>query len=385
MTDAGGLPTQSACLEGLDALELVRVRLPMRRPLVSGHGAESIRDVVLVRALGADGVEGWGECSALGAPTYTGEYTDGAWAVLRDHLVPAALASRIDFLRGHPMASAAVELALTDRWLRSAHRSLLDACAVAAADRSGLAWTAVLGVQATVDELLAAAASARGALADRLKLKIRPGWDLEPVAAVRAAFPDVVISVDANGGYRRDDRDVLVAVAGALVGPPGAYVEQPLAADDLKGHAELAAASPVPLALDESITAAGDAVAAVSLGAARLVNVKPARLGGLKATLALAEVLAGLDASIRPGVFLGGMLETGVGRSAALTIGVAAGLGLRHTDLGPSAHYVEDDLTEPVGLAFDALAWPCVHPGIGLHPRPERLAEVVVDRLLIRR
>ena len=165
----------------------------------------------------------------------------------------------------------------------------------------------------------------------------------------------------------------------------GAYVEQPLAPDDLVGHAELARVSPAPLALDESIATAGDALTAASLGAAGVLNVKPARLGGLRATLALAEALRSLSPSVRPDAFLGGMLETGVGRSAALTVGVAAGLGMRHTDLGPSRHYFEDDLTEEVRIGSDALAWPDTHPGIGRHPRPGRLAEVAVDRHLIRR
>jgi O-succinylbenzoate synthase len=156
---AAGLPSRSACLDGLEALELIRVRLPMRGPFVSGHGAESVRDVVLVRALGSGGSEGWAECSALAAPTYTGEYTAGAWAVLRDHLGPAALAGRFDVVVGHPMAAAAIELALADRWLRGADRSLLDACGVAVDERLGLGWTAVLGVQTDIDGLLEAAGS----------------------------------------------------------------------------------------------------------------------------------------------------------------------------------------------------------------------------------
>ena len=385
MTDAGGLPTLAVCLEGLDALELVRVRLPLVRAMTSGHGTESMRDVVLVRAVGADGVEGWGECSALEAPTYTGEYTAGAWAMLRDVLGPAVVAGRLGVVRGHPMASAAVELAVTDRWLRATGGALLDALAVPPEGRSGLEWTAVLGILPTIDDVVEAAETARQAQATRLKLKIRPGWDLEPLAAVRAAFPGVAVSVDANGGYEREDRDRLLAVAAAVAEQPGAYVEQPLAPDDLLGHAELAQLSRAPLALDESIATAGDALTAASLGAAGVVNVKPARLGGLRATLALAEALRSLSPSVRPEAFLGGMLETGVGRSAALTVGVAAGLGMRHTDLGPSRYYFDEDLTEEVRIGFDALAWPETDAGIGRHPRPERLAEVAVDRLLIRR
>jgi O-succinylbenzoate synthase len=377
------LPALADALVGVDAVELVRARLPLRTGIESAHGRESVREVVLVRALGRDGVEGWGECSALEAPTYTGEYTDGAWAVLRDHLVPAALAGTFGAVRGHPMASTALEVALTDLELRRQGRSLLDAVGVAPVDRIGYRWTAVLGID-TLAATLDAVEAARTLHAGAVKLKIRPGWDIEPVRAVQQAYPDLAVSADANGSYCRQDEYRLVELGEALAASEGAYVEQPLAADDLVGHARLAEKLPVGIALDESVMAPGDAVVAASIGAASLINLKPARLGGLRACLDLPARMAGIEAGRRPSVFLGGMFETGVGRSAALAIAAATRLGIRSTDLGPSAYYFDEDLTEPLVLDLDARAWPSSAPGLSLAPRPERLAEVVVDRLLIR-
>lgn len=379
----GLLPAVADVIAGLDAVELVRVRLPLRSSVESAHGRESIREVVLVHAVGHDGAEGWGECSALEAPTYTGEYTDGAWSVLRDHLVPGALAGRFGLVRGHPMASTALEVALTDLDLRRSGRSLLDALEVPPAGRGGCAWTAVIGI-GSIAETVDAVDRARTGLASAVKLKIRPGWDLEPVGAVLAAHPGLDVAVDANGSYRRDEAHRLVEVGAALAGLEGAYVEQPLAVDDLLGHAQLAREVPVPLALDESIRTPGDAAVAASIGSATLVNLKPARLGGLRASLRLSDVLAGLEPEARPGVFLGGMFETGVGRSAALSIAAATGLGITRTDLGPSSWYFERDLTEPLDLGFDARAWPPTGPGIGPPPLVDRLAELTVDRLLLR-
>jgi o-succinylbenzoate synthase len=366
------------------AFELVRVRVPMRRSRQAAHGTmPAERDVVLVRAVGSDGAEGWGECSALEAPTYTGEYTEAAWAVLRDLVVPLALSGGRNRGIGHPMASAAVDIAVTDLSLRRRGITLAGALGRGDPQAPGLAWTAVVGVQPTIDDLLAEIDDARRRGAVGVKLKIAPGWDLEPVRAVRAADPSLRVAVDANGSYGRDDTDHLLALARVLADPRG-YIEQPLAAEDLGGLSRLAARLPVGVALDESVVTATDAGVVGAVGARGLINVKPARLGGVSATLALSELVAGQRPKRRPETFLGGMFETGVGRSAALAIGRAT-VTRPETDLGPSAWYFDDDLTEPVVLGFDALHWGSSQPGLSLAPRPERLAEVAVDRLLIRR
>jgi O-succinylbenzoate synthase len=372
-------------IEGeLVAVELVRVRLPLRRMLRSAHGEESVRDVVLVRAIGDDGLEGWGECSALEAPTYTGEYTDGAWAVLRDLLVPAALAHRDPRVVGHPLASTAVSTAICDlTWRRAAASGHpLPGPNV----ESGLPWTAVLGIQDSIDDLLAIAAEALGRGASALKLKVAPEDDLAPVRALIDAAPGVSIAVDANQGYDGlNDRVVALAELLARTDPrvvddplhARAYVEQPLPADDLFAHVRLAPRLAVPIALDESIRTLGDVDAAWTLGAAQLWNHKPARLDEPPVTRRSWPVAT----EGRPGEFLGGMLETGIGRAAALSSAARC----ECTDLGPSSWYFDEDITDAIELGDDRRMRPPVVDGFVPAPRADRLAEVVVDRLLIRR
>ena len=368
----------------LEAIELVRVRVPMRRDRRAAHGAmPGAREVVLVRAIAADGAEGWGECSALESGAYAGEHTQAAWEALRDLVAPAALSAGRNRPIGHPMASAAVDVAVTDLRLRQRGTSLAEALGCDPARVRPLAWTAVVGLHDDVDDVVAEVAEARARGAAAVKLKVQPGWDLEPVGALRAAHPDLHVAVDANGSYGRVDTDVLVELAQLLVGAEG-YIEQPLPAEDLPGLVALGERLPVRVALDESIVSATDAGVVGALGARGLVNVKPARLGGVSSTRALAELVAGLRRKRRPETFLGGMYETGVGRWAALTLG-ALTVTRAETDLGPSAWYFDDDLTDPVELTADGLLPSVRGPGMTLAPRPERLAEVAVARELVRR
>ncbi len=263
------------------ALEVVRTTLPLVAPFTTATGTEAVREVLLVRARDDEGHEGWGECGALSAPTYTGEWVDGAEAVLRRFLLPAALAARPSGVRGHPMASAAVEAALLDLRLAAAGQDL-PAWLGAVRDRvpAGVA----VGVAASVDALLAEVADHVAAGYRRVKLKVRPGWDVEPVRAVRAAWPDLPVGVDANGSYGVDD-EALVRLDGlGLV-----EIEQPLPADDLVGAASAARRLATPVCLDESVTSVATFEAALALGALDHLNLKPARVGGLATALALLD------------------------------------------------------------------------------------------------
>ena len=406
MTDAPseGSPGE---LVPLDAVELVRVRLPLRRTLRSAHGVEEVREVVLVRVLAVDGVEGWGECSALERPTYTAEFTDGAWAVLRDVLAPGMLGRGGSGgpVVGHPFASAALADARLDADLRRSGRSLVGS--YRSEPGTGLAWTAVLGI-ADEHELDRGAAAARAAGATGLKVKVRPSAGRDGRARIGALQSGLPVAVDANGSFRGNEPE-LIDLAEQLAAHEcdqaerRVYIEQPLPADDLVGTAELAAKLTVPVALDESVTRPGDVATAWALGAAALVNVKPARAGGVIAALGYLDPRASpvrvrpghgpaptpypdpdiaLHPWVGPAAFLGGMVETGIGRATALAVGSI--LGLDHTDLGPSSWYFDDDLTEPIELGADGRMHAPDGPGIGVAPRSERLAEVTVDRCTIR-
>jgi len=366
VTAAGGVPAAPPA-----AVELIRVRVPLRTPLRAAHGTETVRDVVLVRVVDRSGSEGWGECSALSRPTYSHEYTAGAWALLVDELVPALLSGEPSPVTGHPMARAAIATATADLEARAVGCSLAT---MLGGTRPEVQTTAVLGITGDPDTLVARVAEARDAGAAMVKLKIRPGLDAGPLGAVRAAFPDLALAADANGSYATTE-EVPVAELDRL---GLAYLEQPLPADDLAGSARLAARMTTPVALDESVGSNATFDTALALGALRVLNVKPARLGGPREAVALATRAAGLGVA----VFVGGMVETGVGRAAALAVASVPVFGLP-TDLGPSSRYFTRDLTPPIELRDGRLPVP-TGVGLGVRPSPEALAAVTVDRLLLR-
>lgn len=354
----------------LAAVELRWLDVPMRRRVRAAHGTETSRQVVLVRALGSDGAEGWGECSALARPTYTHEHTAGAFAVLRDLLVPAALADDTAPTT-HPMAAAALACARVDLYLRRTGRSLVDALG---GTRRALPWTAVLGQGERLGDVLDAVGEAVEAGAAMVKLKVQPGWDSTPVTAVRHALPDLALAVDANGSYGDDvERLRLLDDLGL------AYLEQPLPADELRRSAAVAAALTTPVALDEAAPSPGAIDAALALRAGSVVNVKPARVGGLARAGACAATAIEWNARC----FVGGMLETGVGRAAAAAVAASDAFTLP-TDLGPSQRYFDDDITEPLELDDAGRLVVPDGPGLGVTPRPARLEATTVARELLR-
>ncbi|HUZ21675.1 MAG TPA: o-succinylbenzoate synthase [Acidimicrobiales bacterium] len=370
----------------LHAVELIRLELPLVVSLATSAGEHAVRPIVLVRLI-TDSGEGYGECEALAEPIYTEEYADGAARVLADHLVPRLLAGgpleasspaaagleRLRPVRGHRMAKAAVEMALLDAWLRGEGRSLAD---FLGATSRHVPAGATVGIVPTA-EVLGRVAAAAAAGYRRVKLKIGPGHDVEPIGAVRAEFPALVLAADANGAYRLDDpgdRRALELIDGLGL----AALEQPLAAEDLVGHAELAAALVTPVVLDESVADEQDLQAALALGACVGVSLKAARLGGLLAACRVRDRC--LAAGVR--MAAGGMLETGLGRAASLALAGCPGFDLPG-DLGGSERYFVPDLTPAHRVVDGELAVPD-GPGLGVEPRPDVLAATRTGAELIR-
>jgi O-succinylbenzoate synthase len=347
------------------AVELRRVGLDLRHPLVAGHATIARREVVLVAVRMADGATGWGECAALERPTYSPETTAGAWALLRDELAPAALAGRPDGVAGHPMAHAALADACLDARLRASGTGL---AASLGASRAQVPSVRVLGIAASVDELLAAVEAAPAGV----KLKIAPGWDVEPLRAVRAAFPDRWLAADANGGYDPDGLEGLASIDELDL----AYLEQPVAG--LTAAAEASKRLATPVVLDEPIGAADTVRAALALGGLGGVNLKPGKAGGIEAT---ARVIA-LAADEGLAAFVGGMLETGVGRAGALALAALDGCTLP-TDLGPSEWYFDTDVTPPVVAGRPGTVAVPSGPGLGVEPDPVRLDAATTDRVVL--
>jgi len=354
----------------LEAVELRRIRLPLVSPFRTSFGTETVRDILLVRAITSE-AEGWAECVAMSEPLYSSEYVDAAEAVIRRHLLPRlfaiddvtanAVAPALAAVKGHPMAKAAVETAVLDAELRSTGIRLADYLgAVTDVVDAGVS----VGIMDSIPILLDAVDGYLDEGYRRIKLKIEPGWDVEPVRAVRERYGDeLLLQVDANTAYSLDDARHLARLdAFDLL-----LIEQPLDEDDVLGHAKLAQLIKTPVCLDESITSARSAAAAIELGACAIVNIKPGRVGGYLEARRIHDVCAAHGVP----VWCGGMLETGIGRAANVALAALPNFTLPG-DTSASNRYYETDVTEPFVLDDGRVRVPS-GPGIGVDPIPDLL------------
>ena len=358
--------------------ELREIRLPLVTPFRTSFGVQTSRRILLVRAeVEHDGTvtEGWGECVAGDEPTYSSEYVDGAALVIREVLAPrlasvddldaASVAGVLEPVRGHPMAKAALEMAVLDAELRASGRSFAELLGVR---RTRIPSGVSVGIHATIGELLDAVG---GYVEDgyvRIKLKIEPGCDLEPVAAVRRLIgPDTPLQVDANAAYTRDDFAHLAHLDEFDL----LLIEQPLPEDDLLGHAQLAEAIATPICLDESITSPTVAADAIELGAAEIVNIKPGRVGGYLTARRIHDLCR--ERGIP--VWCGGMLETGIGRAANAALAALDGFTLPGDVSASRRFWARDIVTEPIDVVDGHVAVPS-GPGFGVELDREWLDEV---------
>lgn len=366
----------------LESVELRRIAMPLVSPFRTSFGTQTARDILLVRAR-TDVGEGWGECAALADPRYSAEYVDGAADVLRRFLVPTvaavpdldanAVGRVLAPFAGHFMAKAALETAVLDAELRAAGRSF-GSFLGAVTDRVPCGVS--VGIMDSLPALLDAVGGYLEAGYRRIKLKIEPGWDVEPVRAVREQFGDIALQVDANTAYTISDARHLAKLDPFEL----LLIEQPLPEDDVLGHAQLARTVQTPICLDESITSARTAAAAITLGATSIVNVKPARVGGYLEARRVHDVCAAHGVP----VWCGGMLETGLGRAANVALAALPNFTLPG-DTSASDRYYATDITPPFQLEDGYLRVP-TGPGLGVEPDPVLLEEVTTwtDELTLR-
>ncbi|WP_291045167.1 o-succinylbenzoate synthase [Herbiconiux sp.] len=356
----------------LESVELHRIGMPLVRPFETSFGRQTAREVLLVRVRTAEG-DGWGECVAMTDPFYSSEHVDGCEAVITSYLAPALLAARtlraddvaglLRFVVGHRMAKAALETAVLDAQTRAAGVSFGE---FFGAVRPEVDCGVSVGIAPSIGELLEEVAGYRDAGYRRIKLKIKPGWDLEPVAAVRELLgPDALLQVDANTAYTEADIDHLRELDpfGLLL------IEQPFVEEDIRTHVRLARAIDTPVCLDESITGVDIAIDAIERDATSIVNIKPGRVGGYLEAIRIHD--ACLDRDVP--VWCGGMLETGVGRAANVALAALPGFTLPG-DTSASDRYFAEDLTESFVLVDGRLAVPA-GPGSGVTVREELLAD----------
>ncbi len=364
----------------LTGVELVHVDLPFRQDIGTAAGVHRVRPLLFVRVV-AEEAEGWGECAALAGGTAVDPALSVVEQAAADRGVPrlseatraregrlpagAGIAQLFGSSPVDRMLAAAFEMAVSDAELRAGRRALADELGIGAGFET-VAVGAVVGIPAGHDvgalrhEVDAAVASG----AARIRMKIEPGWELEPVQAVRADHPDLVLQVDANGSFGAGADDV--AVLSGLADFDVLCIEQPLPPADLVAHAQLARRLPVPICLDESLSSPRRVTDALRNGSCAMACLKPARLGGVRATRAAhaACAAAGVPA------FVGGFFEAGLGRAANLAL--AARLGQDATglvsDVGNPADYLAID---PCGYPPVVGGWVKVPSGPGIWNPPE--------------
>jgi O-succinylbenzoate synthase len=374
MNQTDQLMVRDSVIGSIDRIDLIIVKLPLAMPFVTGSYTWTSREALLLK-ISAQGISGWGECTAATHPFYSPETMVTAAHIIKDFLLPqlecpvtiGEIENRFRSIRGHYMAKAAVENALLDllaklkglplhQWLGFQARRIM----------SGIS----IGMPETMHDLLVSVEKAVAKKYHRIKMKIKRGQDLEWVAAVRQHFPAIKLMVDANGAYQLEDSSHLQQFDGFNL----MMIEQPLSPPDIYRHSILQRALKTPLCLDESIQTTDDAVAAVALGSCRIINIKQGRIGGLLESLRMAHYAA----THGIGIWCGGMVETGIGRAVNIHLQTDTNFNFPG-DTSETSRYFNEDIVEPaVVLDHDGFIEVPAGSGIGVKILPEILAKYTI-------
>jgi O-succinylbenzoate synthase len=348
----------------IESLALHHISMPLVAPFETSFGRETVRQCILI-VLKSEGLTGYGECVATRDPGYNYETTGTAWHILKDFIAPLILGKdvtdaedfqkRIEGIRGHHLAKAGVEMALWDLLGKREGKSLRKMFGGA---REKVEVGVSIGIQESASALVGTVASYLEQGYRRVKIKIKPGRDVGETSAVRKQYPDLRLQVDANSAYTLetaaalkplDDLDLLL-------------IEQPLYEDDIWDHRKLQADFKTPICLDESVVSPRHARYALEMGACRIINIKPARVGGLSQGIAIHDLCRAQNAP----VWCGGMLETGVGRASNLALASLPGFVLPG-DISASDRYYHRDITnERFVLNGDSTIDVPDSPGLGV-------------------
>lgn len=361
----------------IERVELRELAVRLRFRFETSFGVEQELRKVVLTAFG-EGLEGYGELTSGGWPGYSYETGDTAWLALeryllprvlgRDFRTPAQLLHELQPIRGHNMAVATLETAFWDLQAKSAGLPLWE---MLGGIRTGHPVGASIGIQPSTEATVDSARSHAEQGYRRLKFKIKPGWDVEPLRAVRKALPDMPLTVDANSAYRLTDARVFQELDELGLD----YIEQPLSHDDLIDHASLQAMLATPLCLDESIHSPEDARKGLELGAGRVINVKLGRVRGHLMSRRVHDVALSFGAP----VWCGGMLELGIGRAHNLHLSSLEGFSLPG-DTASASRYWEEDIVEPLLDAVDGVQKIPEGAGLGVELRRD-----LIDRLTVRK
>ncbi len=371
----------------IERIELALLRLPLVRFFETSFGRIDDRAFVLV-TVEDDGAVGIGECVADERPFYSSETTRTAWHIIADFLAPLVLDRTFTdprevfdsfaHVRGHHMAKAAIEMAVWDLFARQQNQSLADVLGgTKATITSGIASGVSIGIQDSLEDLAARVEAELAAGYRRIKIKIKPGWDVEPVRLLRERFGRVPLMVDANAAYTLKDAAHLARLdAFDLM-----MIEQPLDYDDLRDHATLQSGMSTAICLDESLETPRLAEEALNLGACRIINIKPGRVGGHMQSIRMHDIAVAHGVP----VWHGGMLESGIGRAHNIHLSTLPGFTLPG-DVAASRRYFAPDLIDPeIIVRPDGTIAVPTGPGIGVNIVNDRVARASIERLELRR
>lgn len=362
----------------IDRIELREIGMPLVHFFETSFGRTTNRRIVLV-GVQAEGLVGWGEVTCGETPSYSYETPETAWHILRDFLIPWALerswksppeiARRFQPVRGHNMAKAALENAL---WDIAAQAQGLPLAKLLGGSREEIPCGVSIGIQNSPEDLLERIRRELEAGYQRVKIKIKPGWDLKILESVRNTFPDIQLLADANSAYTLEDLPLLKSLDQFRL----MMIEQPLGWEDLVDHARLQAAIETPICLDESIHNAQDARKALEIGACKIINVKLGRVGGHTAARELHDYCL----AERVPVWCGGMLESGIGRAHNIAMSALPGFTLPG-DVSASRRYWKQDVIDPevTVTARGTIPVPA-QPGLGYRPNRARLDNATVRK-----
>jgi O-succinylbenzoate synthase len=366
----------------IQSIELREILLPLIHFFETSFGRTTERRIILARVQDSDGAEGWGECTAGEGPFYSDEWTESSWATLQEFLAPMVVGRTIDKaskvysvmkpVRGHRMAKATIENACWDLEAKRAGVPLwkhLGGC------REEIACGVSIGIQDSPEILLEKIRKEVDAGYQRIKIKIKPGWDVRIVERVRAEFPDIRLMADANSAYTLRDIPLFQELDRFNL----MMLEQPLCHDDIFDHAKLQGEIKTPVCLDESIRSAEDALHAIELQSCRIINVKLGRVGGHSEAKRVEDVTRqnGIP------VWCGGMLESGIGRAHNIAMSTLAGFTLPG-DVSASARYWSEDIIEPpVVVSGRGTIKPPAKAGIGFDVNLPRVESLTVRKVTI--
>ncbi len=362
----------------LQTVTLREIRMKLVAPFETSMERTDVRRIVLVEAL-VDGVTGWGECVAGETPSYSPETTETAWHILRDFLWPllqgrefhsaSEIWGMLEWVRGHNMAKGALEAAI---WDAEAKQNSMPLWKLLGGTREETASGVSIGIKESLEELVSAVQVELQAGYQRIKIKIRPGIDIEPVRLLRKEFSRIKLMVDANSAYRLEDLPLLKQLEEFYL----MMIEQPLGWDDLYGHVELQRQLETPICLDECIHTEEQARAAIALGACRIINIKLGRVGGFTPARRIHDICQQNGVP----VWCGGMLESGIGRAHNIALSTLPNFTLPGDVTASKRYWVEDIIEPEVEVSPRGTIRAPSGPGIGYAPRLDRIEALTVRK-----